>query len=647
MGPCRPLAVKDLDLTLGTPNERVARRLGGRVRVILSSVPIVFSTPGRHRRRRNSACFPLLAFVRINGPPRKITLCAVSAHHASTGGPSIGSRGASPDIRRGGTRLRGSETYDRCTTKINICRIRISNTSLDMLSLVNLIPVPMFPSEAVFLLSVIGPVITYFFSSDDSDDTLTVTVWVVDEADGRTYRHATRVLARSNTERVVIDLTAGEGKVELKPGDWVFEVRQASQTIGQGRRTLNSNDESDHITLSVDPYVIEATVTGGPNRQPLGEATVKATPDAGERKMDKTDSEGRVQFEIPRSASTVSFTATYRDLPPVESEYQIEEAVQNGVTLAIAEGTGTMRVETTVAGQIRNVARIWPEVTVQIVPVSAEAKISTDEGTITTDSQGRRTIEEVPIGEYELSAHPRVDGVETTPATESVRVAADEMVEATLSIEVRYSLSEAQRGRLDDLRERIAALSDFPDRDMAIPRYYGTVLIAVLELVEAIAVAPERAGRAGTAPDAAVDALLDGTEMGLDIVADAMSERRVVSVCKACEAMPPAEVTWLGVTTLADFFHRVNTGTKSQRRALRNQLATTGEIIEEQRGEVNEVAPAKKLHGRVGRLESEISDIDDELIIAARTYVGICLVDAAKSIFEHDALVERLNNWTL
>lgn len=516
-----------------------------------------------------------------------------------------------------------------------------------MLSLVNPIPVPMFPKEAVLLLSVIGPVIGYFFSSDDSEnsDTLTVTMTVVDEAADRTYRHADRVIARLRnqglTDHKMVHLTTGEAKVELKAGDWVFNVEQKGQTIGQGRRSLSPEDDSDHITLGVDPYVIEATVTGGPNREPLGEATVEATADVGEWKMDKTDGEGRVQFELPRSASTVSFTATYGDLPPVESEYQIEEIVQDGVNLPIAEGTGTMRVETTVDD------RVWPEVDVHITPVSEGAKMFTDKGTVTTDSQGRQMVEGIPVGEYELSAHPQVDGVETTAAIELVRVAADEMVEVTLSIRIHYSLSDTRRERLNDLRERIAALSDSPDRDVAIPRYYGTVLIAVLELVEAIAVAPERADRAGTAPDAAVDALLDGTEMGLDIVADAMSERKVVSIAKACEPMPSAEVTWRGVTTLADFFHRVNTGPKSQRRALRDQLAATGEIIEKQWGEVNEIAPAKKVHKRVDRLESEIGDIDDELIIIAQTYVGICLVDAAKSIFEHDALVERLNNRTL
>ncbi|GGI96710.1 hypothetical protein GCM10008995_03400 [Halobellus salinus] len=510
-------------------------------------------------------------------------------------------------------------------------------------------------------------------------ETAEVSVEVVDETIGTTYPHANEVVVRPenrsgsaqaagavgssgrsgptghpgsagrtaaagldgvNTTRAdSIDLTAGEGEIELEYGTWIFEIKRRGETIGQRKHEVGYGFESDHIGLSVDPHAVEAVVTGGPDREPLSGTVVEATADAGRWTQQKpTDPEGRVRFEVPRSASTVSFTATHEPLPPAESERRVEKAAEQGVSLRIADGSGSMRVETTVGD------RAWPNVEVGITPISADAKAYTEEGTVTTTSNGHQTIEGLPTGEYEVTAHPQVESVETTAAVERVTVEDGGTVGVELPVGISYTMSTAQRDRVGELEDRIEGLAAASNRDVAIPRYYGTVLTSVLELAAGVESAPERAVETGISPDATVDALLDATEAGIRAVDGAMSERRNVKLFDACEALPAATVEWTGTATLEEFLGGVADGGDHERRALRDRLRAVDETLDGKWGEVNEIAPARKLHDRVGDLARETRDIDDELTLVARTYVGVCLLDAVEGVFDHDSLVDRLNS---
>ena len=312
--------------------------------------------------------------------------------------------------------------------------------------------------------------------------------------------------------------------------------------------------------------------------------------------------------------------------------------MRDGVNLAVGAETGKIVIETRVG------ERPWPGVDVRLTPVSEDAAAYANEETVTTDSNGRRKGQNLPTGEYEVSAQPHLDGVETTAAVEPVTVRNDATTEVTLSIGVSYSMPEAYRDRLRDLRDRIGELTAATNRDVAIPRYYGTVLTSVLDLVDAVESSPERVVEAGIAPDATIEALLDATEAGITAVGGAMSERRNVKLFGAAESMPPAEVDWGGTATLDAFLDQVTEGGERDRRALRDRLEETDGVLDQKWGEVNEIAPARKLHDRVGELARETGGIDDELTVVARVYVGICLLDAIEELFEHDALEERLNS---
>ena len=537
------------------------------------------------------------------------------------------------------------------------------------------------PSAIPIQLSVIGGgllvvlaivlILTYFGSvtgsSADSpveEWAVDVTVKTVDESIGRTYPHADRVVARrverdnpngqqeastdseqrgiATDDSVQIELTSGEGAAEIEGGVWVFEAEQNGQTIGQRQYAIDSTFDTDRLSLPVDPYTVDVQVLGGPDREPLSGVAVDAAADVdGWEQRTPTDSGGRVQFEVPRSASTVAFTAEDEDLPAVESEQRVEEAATEGVTLEVGTGTGAMTLETAVGD------RPWPEVEVRITPVSETAAAYTDEGVVTTKTEGSRTVEGMPTGEYEVRAHPQVESVDTTAATRSVTVVDGETAEITLSIGVSYSMDDAKRERLADLRDRIGDLAEHPDRDTAIPRYYGTVLTAMLELVTDVESAPERTVGRGVSPSATAEALLDATEAGLDAVTDAMSDRRVVSLFEACEPMSPVQVAWSTDPVLDAFLDRVRTGGDRERRKLRDRLRETDDFLNQRWSEVNESAPVRKLHDRLGEFARETGELDDELTVVARTVVAVCLLDAIEELFEHDALVERLNGRTL
>ena len=562
-----------------------------------------------------------------------------------------------------------------------------------MIALLSLLPVQVVLGGTVLLLSAIVLGVTYILlpihpllfgepaeaegSDPDGLDTTTVSVDVADGGTGRAvtqYPHADTVIGHlvsfEATEAAGLDdieateveateeinLTDAEGGAELICGTWVFEVEENGQVIGRQRHDIEYGVEDNHVGLYVDLHILETRVTAGPGQEPLEGATVEARGDAGGWSLRKpTDWEGWVQFEVPQSASPVSFTATYENLPPAESQVQLKRVGCEGVNLRIADGTGAMTVETMIGDQI------WPKVDVRITPVSAGAKAYTDEGTITTKSGGRQTVDGLPVGEYEVYAHPQADSVDTTAAVESlpvesvdttaaverITIEGGETVEVNLSARFSYTMSAAKRKRITELESRIEGLATDPDYDVIIPRYYGTVLASVLELTEAIESTPERTIGAAISPDAAVESLLDAIDGGLDVIFSAMSERLVADLLEACVSMPTARVKWDGDVTLDAFLDRVTGSQDEVLEGFYDQVAETGEFLDQQWGNVHETAPVRKLHNRLKELAAELGDTDDQLVIGAQVYVGFCLLEAIEELFEHDALVKRLNGRVL
>lgn len=561
-----------------------------------------------------------------------------------------------------------------------------------MIALLGLLPVQVVVVGAVLVLSAIVLGVTYILlpihpllfgepaeaegSDPDGLDTTTVSV-DVGEGAGRAvtqYPHVDAVIGHlvsfEATEAVglddikaneveateEIDLTDAEGEAELICGTWVFEIEENGQIIGRQRHDIEYGVEGNHVGLYVDLHVLETRVTVGPDQEPLEGATVEARGDAGGWSLRKaTDWEGWVQFEVPQSASPVSFTATYENLPPAESQVQLKRVGCEGVNLRIADGAGAMAVETIVD----NLS--WPEVDVRITPVSEGPKMFSNEGTVTTSSDGSQTVEGLPVGEYEVYAHPQVDSVDTTAAVKSVPVESvdttaaveritiedGDTVELKLSPGFSYTMSAVKKKRITEIESRIEGLAADPDYDVMIPRYYGTVLTSVLELTEAIESTPERTIGAAIPPDVAAKALLDAIDGGLAAISGAMSERLVADLLGACVSMPTARVKWDGDVTLDAFLDRVTGSQDEVLEDFRDKVAETGQFLDQQWGTVHETAPVRKLHDRLKELAAELDDIDDPLVLGAQVFAGFCLLEAIEELFEHNALVKRLNGRVL
>lgn len=562
-----------------------------------------------------------------------------------------------------------------------------------MIALLGLLPVQVALGGTVLLLSATVLGVTYILlpihpllfgepaeaegSDPDGLDTTTVSVDVADGGTGRAvtqYPHADTVIGHlvsfEATEAAGLDdieateveateeinLTDAEGGAELIRGTWVFEVEENGQVIGRQRHDIEYGVEDNHVGLYVDLHVLEMRVTVGPDQEPLEGATVEAMGDAGGWSLRKaTDWEGWVQFEVPQSASPVSFTATYKNLPPAESQVQLKRVGCEGVNIRIADGAGAMTVETMVGDQV------WPEVDIRITPVSEGAKTFTNEGTVTTNSDGRQTVRGLPVGEYEVHTHPQVKSIDAAVAIKSVPIESvdtaetvkrvtiqdGDTVEVKLSPGLSYTMSTAEEKRIAELESRIEELAVDQTRDVAIPQYYGTVLASVLELTEAIESTPERTIGAAIPPGAAVEALLDAIDGGLDVIFSAMSERLVADLLEACVSMPPERVRWDGDVTLDAFLDHLTTGQDEVLADFYDQVVETGEFLDRQWGNVNETAPVRKLHDRLKELAAELGDIDDPLILGAQVFVGFCLLEAIEELFEHNSLVRRLNGRVL
>lgn len=174
-------------------------------------------------------------------------------------------------------------------------------------------------------------------------ETVDVSFEVVDELAGRVYREADSVVCHPDdvsprpATQVTVDLTGGEGMVTLEPGVWEFEIVEETYPIPIGRRdhTVEHGFDHDHIALAVRPYSLNVQLMESPGQEPATQAEVTATTDiVRESSQKRTDSDGHVQFEVPRSASTVEFAAEVEGFQPVESEYSVDQA-NKGVTLSL------------------------------------------------------------------------------------------------------------------------------------------------------------------------------------------------------------------------------------------------------------------------------------------------------------------------
>lgn len=482
----------------------------------------------------------------------------------------------------------------------------------------------------------------------------TVTFEVIDSASGQPYSAAEQIRAVPARQRTVTDrqgtvgalslpsrisLREGWAKAELHPGRWEFVVRDSRGTNARQKVTVDSKIE--HITFRIEPYTVSIQVLGGLDGDPVEDATVTVAPgDVDYEQQVQTDLQGRTQVDLPRSTATGSITATHDAYPATETRYQTEDIREHEqFTIELTPEAGWLEIEAVLG------STPCPNIEIQITPNSAETKVRSDERTLSTDSDGQCETE-LPVGRYEVATQAQSDAVETTDTVESTTVEAGTTTSVTLQIGISFTLSPGQRERLSILRDRIDQLTTAADHDVAIQRYYGTVLIALIELVETIESRPERVAEEGIQPEEVAAALLAGIESGVEVITTAMSHSRNSARFQACSDLPSAEVSWDGTVSLDDFLSHVEHDASQEYHHLQDRIAETNRFLNRQWSEVTELRPASQPHTLIREQSDEI-EADDEIVAVAQMYVYLCLLDAVESLFEHDALRTRLTRTTL
>lgn len=474
----------------------------------------------------------------------------------------------------------------------------------------------------------------------------TVTFEVIDSASGQPYSAADQIRAvpdrltdrpgavgaLSHTSR--ISLSGGRGEYNLPPGQWQFVVRDSKGANAKQKVTID--DETEHITFGIEPYTVPVQVLGGVGGDPVEDATVTVAPgDIDYEQQAQTDSQGRTQVDLPRLTATGSITATHDAYPSTETRYQTEDIREHEqLTIELTPDIGWVEIEAVLG------STPCPNIGILITPNSAETEVRSDEHTLTTDTDGKGEIE-LPVGRYEVATQAQSDVIEITDTVENITVEAGMTTSVTLQLGICFTLSPEQRKRLSTARDRLNQLTAASDHDVAIPRYYGTVITSLIELVETVEARPERVAEEGIQPKEAAAALLAGIETGVDVIATAMSHSRNVTRFQACTGLPSADVSWDGKTTLDTFLTHVERGIPQEHQRLQDQIDETDIFLDRQWSEVTELRPASQPLSLIKERATSI-DADDEIVAVAHIYVYLCLLDAIESLFEYDALRRRL-----
>ncbi|UPW02281.1 hypothetical protein M0R88_09365 [Halorussus gelatinilyticus] len=437
-----------------------------------------------------------------------------------------------------------------------------------------------------------------------------------------------RTARRGSDGHEEVTLTGGSGSVTLQRGTWRFAAEAAGVTDEKRPRKIQSDET---LQFELGPRTVPATVTDGEG-QPLSNVPVTATIEGGQSDTRRTDSDGSVTFSLPLGAEEVELSASHEKYDDDATTVALDGSVGEQ-SLSLELRTGGLDVTVTVDGaavsglpvEIRS-----REKAVREVGGNREA---------TTGADGAAEFDDLPVGKYE--AGTEIPGDAFAVQSKRVRVRDGQRTRATLDASFEYGLDRRQRDRIADIRRDVDALTTASGRDVAIPRYYGSVVTALLDAVERLPREGHRFAIADADPDEVVAALLDTAEETVELVDDAMATKRNTDLFGACVDMPDARVEWSGDFEAETLFGLLAEDRTAQRQPVRTQLQAVDDRINDERSDVAVVAPARELWEGVQRLVQRAPD-DDPVRGAAVVLAASGLLDAVDELFDHEELRERL-----
>jgi hypothetical protein len=472
-------------------------------------------------------------------------------------------------------------------------------------------------------------------SNAKTESPVPVKVQVVTD-DNRRVNERVELTARSTarTDDVTESTSTGRANLKLKPGSWTITAslpsRQFETTVDIG----SGHTRSKQAQIVCERPKIAVKLSDETDGQPLPDAMVRADPDAGDRAEEQTDQDGRAGIVLPFAATEATVTVSHPKYVGVTRDVSLDDLKQAfdvKVERKVASLSVTAEVDGVATGGLP----------VAVKPADGDdfrARERTE--TLRTDRNGTATSD-LLVGEYVVDLDlPAAQTSQFRTNTSRVTIKQGNRARVSVGATFEYTLSSATRKRLSDVRADVDELSDRAGRDVAFPRYYGSVVQSLLDVVETLPDEGHRFVALDASPDAVADAMLDVAAAVVPRVNTAMTTKRNVDMFAACADMPDATVEWRGQSASFDAF--VDQLEDPDDTETTRRIEETKERIDRERGQLTEVEPATEVWELSRDLFQEARREGDDVQRAAKTVLVTALLDAVEETFEHDRLRERM-----
>ena len=419
------------------------------------------------------------------------------------------------------------------------------------------------------------------------------------------------------TERV----RGGTATLQLPAGSWHLQVSADGKTSPV--KTVNSTDPRATLTV---PQECTLTVVDVDTGEPIPGATVARIGGSGST---TSGSDGTVVIRPPSDGGTVQLEVGHDEYGTQTTTIDFTAREHR---IALSPETGSIQIDATIDG------RPAGNQSLRVAP--ADRQSDERDRTVALAADGTATVDGVGVGTYELTLEgaqsDRFEGGTTT-----VTVRRNQTVTAAVEARFSWSLSSTQRETLSSLRSDVQSLARQSGRDTAIPRYYGSTVEALLDVVETL----PRSGSAflgqSSEPGPAVvaDSLLEAAQSSLEAIHEAMSTKRIVDLFAACSDLPDHQVRWSGRCDLASALERLESTPGDERHRLKPKYEAVKETVEDNREDLAEVGPAMEMLDAAWTM---VNDSEDTPAGLARIYAAELLLEAVEQLFDHDPLRQRL-----
>ena len=420
-----------------------------------------------------------------------------------------------------------------------------------------------------------------------------------------------------------VTVRGGRGTVQL-PGTGSWEMYAQHGSAHSDIETVDANEPTVTLTIPVEATL---TVVDAVDGEPVADATI-----SGEGGISgTTDQNGAVTLDPPEDATDAEIEVSHDRYADATERVRFRQNASH--TVELDRRTGRLRGAATVDGTAAGA------VPFRIVPDDEFLSDRFDVETVTTDADGTLDERTLPIGQYRVEV-TLTDGNVAYEGTETT-VTVNESGSARATVDARFTwrLDADRRDRIDRVRSDVRSVLEGGGRDGTIPRYYASVVESMLDAAESVPDAGHEFVGREVDPSDAVDGILAAAERATDAISEAMTTKRNVDLFAACADMPDADVRWSGSFELAELLDRLESDSSAQRREVKQRYEAVDGLIEDRRGELSEIAPAREMQQRAWELTREADRGPEAVAIG---YTSLLLLDAVEELFEHDALRERL-----